>query len=123
MEALLRSDAIYRPLLDRCWLHLLGLPFVQLAGLPAATVADTPAAVSLARAVASIDALLARNPTRTQVSEAARVGLGGEIGLRLGALYGLDRPDPQQAPLHQAWIPDLTRIGQIGARLREHSLG
>jgi len=54
------TNPLASDMLDRCWLHLAGLPFVRLAPLPGKTTTITPIERNLARVVASIDALLAK---------------------------------------------------------------
>lgn len=67
LRLLLRADRNYPQVIEHAWLHLLGQPFVTLAPLtlpqPAAAVhrAATP---SMARVVASIDAVLAQSGPR-----------------------------------------------------------
>lgn len=133
LEVLLHGDPVHRCMLERCWLHLFGLPFVSLAPLPRPTPTEAPQSRSLARVVASIDALLARSgPACAQrsvsaadavrrVAPARRTTSTG-TGLRLSAIAALDEPRAGRAPATPAWMPDLSRIGQIGARLREHAL-
>lgn len=69
LALLLRADRNYPEVAERAWLHLLGQPFVTLEalavpGLPAASAAPAPVA-SMARVVASIDAVLAQSAPRT----------------------------------------------------------
>lgn len=118
LESLLRSDGIYQHMLERCWLHLFQLPFIAFAPLPRPQPVHSGASPSMARVVASIDALLARQAPLLSAASAHAAG----AGLRLTALDALD--DLPAAGLPQpAWIPDLGRIGQIGERLRENALG
>lgn len=127
LEALLRSEPLHRPLLERCWLHLFQQPFVQLQppGDPLAAPLEVPA--TMARAMASIDALLARSaPAVGRSTRATRpIPPVGGTGLRLSALDDLRAP----APIRSAeaadigWWPEPGRLGQVGARLQAHSLG
>jgi hypothetical protein len=134
LELLLRSDLTHRLMLERCWLHLFGLPFVAFDPLPRPAPVQAPASPALARVVASIDALLARSTIpallhRPEPSgDAPRRGAptrrmsNAGPGLRLSAIAALDLPSHGDAAAAPAWIPELDRIGQIGARLREHAL-
>lgn len=66
LALLLRADRNYPEVLECAWLHLLGLPFVRLELLrtPAAIPVKTQAPSSMARVVASIDAVLAQSAPR-----------------------------------------------------------
>lgn len=134
LDALLRSEALYRPMLERCWLHLFALPFVQLQPLPhpAQVPAELPIEVppAMARVVASIDALLARSaPPAVRRDRPIRpLPSVGHTGLRLSAIDELRpaasaRLTPAQHGAGPAWWPDPSQIGQVGARLQAHSLG
>lgn len=62
---LLRADRNYPEVAERAWLHLLGQPFVRLDALPAPVTQPLQAAApSMARVVASIDAVLAQSGPR-----------------------------------------------------------
>jgi len=69
LEKALHADPHARALMERCWLHLAGLPFITLAALPRPTPAVTPLAQSMARVVASIDAVLTQaEPLKRRVA-------------------------------------------------------
>jgi len=64
---LLQADQNYPEVLERAWLHLFGLPFVQLDALARpATQPQHASAPGIARVVASIDAVLAQSHTHTR---------------------------------------------------------
>lgn len=68
LRTLCLADPHYGWVLERSWLHLFGLPHVRLAAQPRPAEAAPALHGSLARVVASIDALLARaeQPARTE---------------------------------------------------------
>jgi hypothetical protein len=134
LELLLRSDLTHRLMLERCWLHLFGLPFVAFDPLPRPAPVQARSNQALDRVVASIDALLARSsspamlhrpetPPEVRRHSPAAPGTGSAAsGLRLSAIAPLDGASAGDSSLAPAWIPELDRLGQIGARLREHAL-
>lgn len=74
LAVLVSADTNYPELLERAWLHLLGLPFIRLEAMaqPAETVQQA-AAPGMARVVASIDAVLAASrPIPVLKTEVAR---------------------------------------------------
>lgn len=117
----LQAGRLYEPLLEKAWLHLFELPFIALAPpqripAPAAqAVAPQEGEAAVARALASIDRLLSRDRPLLDPQRALSIV---EASLR----DFLPRPNetPQWTP---AYVPELTRIGQLGQRLHEHALG
>lgn len=137
LERLLRREAIvlqalvrrlqaglgylYEPLLEKVWLHLFDLPFVALPSPERSQACEAVAAApqegdaAMVRALASIDRLLARDRPLLDTQRALSIV---EASLR----DFLPRPNetPQWVP---AYVPELSRIGQVGQRLHEHALG
>lgn len=102
IATLCRADPHYPWVLERCWLHLFGLPYVRLEALARPTEAITPMATSLSRVVASIDALLARAegeqlPQRARRVEAAAVAPARLQSLRDQARSALSAGDADRA--------------------------
>lgn len=82
MGLLVRADRNYPEVAERAWLHLLGQPFVRLDALAApVTQPLQTAAPSMARVVASIDAVLAQSAPRLSAVPRAPAPLVADVAL------------------------------------------
>jgi tetratricopeptide (TPR) repeat protein len=124
LQVLLQADQNYPEVLERAWLHLLGLPFIRLEALALPSLHHQPAAApAIARVVASIDALLAQSqprpiPTLHPASAVAphpsheRLRHAAEPGIDIRSLRGQAQAAQQRGDFNQAWDVLQQALGQ-----------
>lgn len=117
LRTLVRADQNYPELLERCWLHLFGLPFVSLGGLARpVSIPQGASAPAMSRVVASIDAVLAQAAPAGPRPPAARVGTAtpapADLQQRRPAPAAAVAPDPQ---LLRERVQHAARQGNLGA--------